>query len=85
MPAVNTTVDGVCYKTGGWSFFDADDDSIYTISPCDGSLIDGTFDQLILYGTRKYECAIEYVSKMQVKVILIFASSLDCIDHSDRL
>jgi hypothetical protein len=62
-PNYNTTIDGVCYKMGVWSFDEwPEEDAILITAPCDGSgFPDQAFDQLIFSGAGNYECAMGYV------------------------
>jgi hypothetical protein len=88
IPSSNITVDGVCYKSGGWSFYNwHEDDMIFTYAPCDGSEFtysDGTasFDQLILSGTGKYECAKGYVDSAASTGDLVTFDIAFCMDPS---
>lgn len=81
---LTTEAAGVCHKTGFWTFAgDGMDDIIYTQSMCDGSLIDGTYEHEILYGTGKYECATGNVVRTEFidGDIVTFDISI-CIDQS---
>jgi hypothetical protein len=59
MPTSNTTINGICYKSVGWSF--SEDDMINTYAHCNGSGFLDTYDQLIVSGTGKYDCTTGYV------------------------
>jgi hypothetical protein len=70
---LTTEAAGACYKTGSWAFSDdGPDDMFYTRSMCDGSLMDGTFDQLISHGTGKYECATGNIVRAEAADIVTF-------------
>jgi hypothetical protein len=61
-PSLTADVNGYCEMAGFWGFYDdADGDVILTAAKCDGSRYtfdDGTeFDQRIIAGSGKYECA----------------------------
>jgi hypothetical protein len=50
----------ICHKTGTWVFpgtAAAEESSISVKSMCGGALIDGTYAQVVMHGTGKYECA----------------------------
>jgi hypothetical protein len=83
MPTANTTIDGVCYKTGGWSF--SKDDVINSYARCDGSGFSDAYDQLIVSGTGKFECAIGYVVRNDGESDTITFDIALCKDQSDCL